>query len=234
MKLIATPLLGILILACLACSGTSGEDHNLPEPQKTATIKKWLAPDYPAEASEQKLAGKTQLRVLVKGDGRVGTVEIAESSTHALLDSLAISSGYRCEFRPAVQRGIKIDSWLEMTCHFPPNWIEGKPCVADSLNPRVVFWMKPDYPESARRAREAGTVITKVQVLEDGTVGFAEVMKGPGFDRIEHAALQASYYCMFEPGVRNGKRVKAWMALPFNFRLSRGSVMRGRAGGVQM
>jgi len=90
--------------------------------------------------------------------------------------------------------------------------------VASSEKPRVKSRVKADYPEMARRAQIEGTVIVKVLVGPDGLVKDAQILSGvnPILDR---QALIAARKWTFFPGKQRNIPVKAWMAVPFNFRL---------------
>ena len=90
--------------------------------------------------------------------------------------------------------------------------------VASSENPKIIFWQKPQYPEMARMAKLEGTVIVKVLVGPDGLVKDAQVIQSvnPTLDR---EAIRAARKCKFIPGKQRNIPVKAWMALPFAFRL---------------
>ena len=90
--------------------------------------------------------------------------------------------------------------------------------VASSTNPRITFWAKPKYPEVARMAQVEGTVIVKVLVGPDGSVMQAQVIQSV-HPLVNKAAIAAAYKCKFIPGKQRNIPVKAWMALPFNFRL---------------
>ena len=90
--------------------------------------------------------------------------------------------------------------------------------VASSTNPTITFWAKPKYPEVARMAQVEGTVIVKVLVGPGGDVMRAEVMQSV-HPLLNKAAIAAAYKCKFIPGKQRNIPVKAWMALPFNFRL---------------
>jgi protein TonB len=91
--------------------------------------------------------------------------------------------------------------------------------VSSSTNPKITHFAKPDYPEMARRAQIEGTVIVKVLVGPDGNVKDAVVIQSV-HQLLNSAALTAARKCKFIPGKQRNIPVKAWMALPFNFRLN--------------
>ncbi len=95
---------------------------------------------------------------------------------------------------------------------------QGTGFVASSENPRIVQWAKPEYPEMARRAQMEGTVIVKVLVGPDGSVKDAQILQGLN-PMLNKAAIAAARKCKFIPGKQRNIPVKAWMALPFAFRL---------------
>jgi len=91
--------------------------------------------------------------------------------------------------------------------------------VASSENPKILTWAKPEYPEMARRAQLEGTVMVKVLVGPDGTVKDAIIISGVN-PLLNKAAIEAAKRCKFIPGKQRNIPVKAWMALPFSFRLN--------------
>ncbi len=90
--------------------------------------------------------------------------------------------------------------------------------VASSENPQIKRWSKPHYPEIARKSSLEGIVYVKVLVGPDGSVLQAMVIKSV-HPLLDKEALAAAYKCTFTPGKQRNIPVKAWMALPFAFRL---------------
>jgi TonB family protein len=218
-------LFGLLQLICI--SGCNGQGSTTLSIEHGARFVTWVAPEYSSQAQKAGLSGTTKLRVLVLANGEVGAVEIAESSQNRDLDQSAIASAYNCTFSPAMLGGQPTQSWLKMNCYFPPNFIEDTPCTEESAIPRLVFFEQPEYSEIARLLGQEGEVVIKVLVMPDGTVGLAEIMSGPGFEIIEHAALEAARHCIFEPGILDCAPATSVMALPYNFKLSDGRERQG-------
>ena len=84
--------------------------------------------------------------------------------------------------------------------------------------PKLTRFVPPDYPEMARASQLEGTVLVKVQVGPDGTVLQAVVIQSV-HRMLDDAAVAAARRCRFSPGKQNNIPVKAWMAIPFAFRL---------------
>jgi protein TonB len=70
----------------------------------------------------------------------------------------------------------------------------------------------PAYPVFAKRAREEGKVMLRVQVDASGRVTGLEIHASSGFERLDKAALAAVRRWRFEPA-RSGDRAVAGVAL---------------------
>ncbi len=90
--------------------------------------------------------------------------------------------------------------------------------VASSEKPKFKTRVKADYPEMARKAQIEGTVVVKVLVGPDGRVKNAQILQSVN-PLLDKAALAAAWKWTFTPGKQRNIPVKAWMAIPFNFRL---------------
>jgi len=101
-----------------------------------------------------------------------------------------------------------------------PDVGDGAMFVASQDKPKLVKYVPPEYPEMARASELQGTVIVKVQVGTDGTVIQAVVIQSV-HSILDNAALDAARRCKFKPGKQRGIAVKAWMAIPYAFSLTR-------------
>jgi len=90
--------------------------------------------------------------------------------------------------------------------------------VASSEKPKLIRFVPPDYPEMARMSQIEGTVIVKVLVGSDGNVKDAQIIQGV-HPMLNKAALAAARKAKFLPGKQRDIPVKAWMAIPYNFKL---------------
>jgi protein TonB len=96
---------------------------------------------------------------------------------------------------------------------------DGEVFVVSQTKPKLTYFAPPDYPEMARISQLEGTVIVKVLVGPDGSVMAAEILQGV-HPMLNRSALQAARKCRFEPGKQRNIPVKAWMAIPYRFRLN--------------
>jgi len=77
----------------------------------------------------------------------------------------------------------------------------------------------PAYPAADIRANHAGTVIVRVQVLENGRIGDVELVQSSGFQRLDESALREAKRWRMKPGTRNGVPVVMWKEVPITFQL---------------
>jgi len=77
----------------------------------------------------------------------------------------------------------------------------------------------PVYPRLSRRLGEQGTVLLRVLIGVDGAAAQAELAKSSGFDRLDHAAMQAVRRWKYRPGTRNGVPEAMWFNVPVKFEL---------------
>lgn len=79
---------------------------------------------------------------------------------------------------------------------------------------------KPYYPRIARRRNEQGTVILRVEILEDGRVGRIEVSESSGFSSLDQSALKTVKKWHFIPGRIGNDNVTMWVNVPIRFQLA--------------
>lgn len=90
--------------------------------------------------------------------------------------------------------------------------------VASSALPRLTFQAKADYPEIARRSGLEGTVLVHVLVDRQGRVAQVKVIQGVN-PLLDKAAVAAARKCKFTPAKQRELNVRAWIAIPYRFRL---------------
>ena len=79
---------------------------------------------------------------------------------------------------------------------------------------------KPAYPRMSRRRGEQGTVTLSVQVLTDGSVGRASIIKSSGFRRLDESALKEIRMALFTPATRLGRPIESSTEISCTFRLT--------------
>jgi periplasmic protein TonB len=76
-------------------------------------------PSYPVAARQAHEQGTVVLHVLVRSDGTVGAVDVAETSGYGVLDDSAVRTVRdRWRFVPARANGVAIESWVKVPIRF--------------------------------------------------------------------------------------------------------------------
>jgi len=92
-----------------------GVDAEIEQPQPLSAE---IPIEYPLHLWDQDMEGETLLRVRVSDVGGVDSVEIAESSGYAALDSAAVEGARDLRFEPARRDGKRIEVWATVPVHF--------------------------------------------------------------------------------------------------------------------
>jgi protein TonB len=79
----------------------------------------------------------------------------------------------------------------------------------------------PAYPNMSRRLREIGTVQLRVRVSVTGQPLEIQMAKSSGYGRLDESALVAVKKWKFQPAMRSGSAVEAWVLVPVEFSLTR-------------
>ncbi len=85
------------------------------------------------------------------------------------------------------------------------------------LNGRATSLPRPQYPETPRRVRVAGTVAVEVTIDEGGEVISARAVSGPMM--LRDAAVSAARQARFSPTIVSGRPVQVAGVINYNFSL---------------
>lgn len=98
----------ILIAALISFSLPAWAD----EVSRSASVERAVAPIYPSREIRREITGTVVLRIHILADGRIGDIQVQESSGSTQLDAAAVEAAKRSEFRPAqTASGGTVDSW---------------------------------------------------------------------------------------------------------------------------
>jgi len=79
----------------------------------------------------------------------------------------------------------------------------------------------PAYPNMSRRLREVGVVQLRVRVSASGEPLEIQLAKSSGYARLDDSARAAVQKWKFQPAMRNGNALEAWVIVPVDFSLTR-------------
>jgi len=85
--------------------------------------------------------------------------------------------------------------------------------------PHAIRQAQPSYPPMAIRQRAEATILVTALINENGDVVDVKVLRGDKRFGFEDSALRAVRGTKFSPPIKDGKRVKAWFAVPIVFKL---------------
>jgi TonB family protein len=89
------------------------------EVTQPASVVRAVVPIYPSHARRYEIAGTVVLRIRVLADGRVGDVQVQESSGSTQLDAAAVEAAKKSEYGPAqTASGSTVDSWVSAPYRF--------------------------------------------------------------------------------------------------------------------
>lgn len=84
--------------------------------------------------------------------------------------------------------------------------------------PRPLYGEEPvEYPLSLWDAGVEGQTVLRVRVTDLGTVDSVEIAESSGHVGLDSAAVSGVRDLRFEPGRRNGERIRMWATLPIIF-----------------
>lgn len=89
------------------------------------------------------------------------------------------------------------------------------------LLPRVLSKVEPVYPYAAKNAGQEGTVILRIEIMENGRPGDIVVYRSSGYASLDDSAVAAVKKWRFTPGKDqdSGRTIKCTTRLPVIFQL---------------
>jgi TonB family protein len=90
--------------------------------------------------------------------------------------------------------------------------------TALDTQPALLRSVPPEYPPIAKQKKFGATLIITALVTETGDVADVRVLRGDSRNLgFEAAAIKAVRQAKFSPPMKDGKRVRVWLAMPVNF-----------------
>lgn len=88
-------------------------------------------------------------------------------------------------------------------------------------SPGILARVDPVYPERARQNGQEGTVVLKIQILENGRPGYVSVYNSSGSELLDDAAVEAVRQWRFIPAREreSGRAIVCYTTMPVVFRL---------------
>jgi periplasmic protein TonB len=84
--------------------------------------------------------------------------------------------------------------------------------------PRIKYQTEPEFSEEARKAKHQGTVVVRATVGPDGRIHNPHVVRSLGLG-LDEKAIESVNQWLFEPAVKDGRKVAVYVDIEVNFRL---------------
>ena len=139
------------------------------------------------------------------------------SMTFSLLPLAAIAAAIQTE-QPSQKVSATMESQSPATQLSATTPVASGKVVLPKSN-RAQPLSQPVYPPVSRRLRETGTVVLKLHVLEDGSVGDARVEKSSGYPDLDYSAMYESFRWKLDPGTVDGQPQRMWGQFAVTFKL---------------
>jgi len=86
--------------------------------------------------------------------------------------------------------------------------------------PRVIHQVEPEFSDEARKHRREGRVVIKATVGTDGRIHDPHVTRSLGWG-LDEKAIEAVSQWLFDPAVKDGRKVAVYVDIEVNFELSK-------------
>ena len=96
-----------------------------------------------------------------------------------------------------------------------------QPAVQRDRDARPLSQPAPEYPATAMRAGDEGTVLVRVEIDASGKPGNVALAQRSRSRDLDRAALAAVRNWTFEPAIRDGQAVASTVQVPVDFKLDR-------------
>lgn len=105
-------------------------------------------------------------------------------------------------------------AWIAVACAWA-----GAGCAGDEIQPPALRATESavEHPRHLAVAGVAGTTVLRLLVGAEGQVDSVEVARSSGHPGLDSAAVHGARRMTFEPAVRGGQPVAAWVDVPVRF-----------------
>lgn len=101
----------------------------------------------------------------------------------------------------------------------PPRGVPTATPAGEMRKARLISAPRPAYPPLSRELNEAGVVLLRLTVDEQGAVSNVQLLRSSGFRRLDKAAMAVVWQWRFLPQLEAGKAVVADIEQPVRFDL---------------
>ena len=105
-------------------------------------------------------------------------------------------------------------AWIAVACAWA-----GASCAGDEIKPPALRATESavEHPRHLAAAGVAGTTALRLLIDPEGQVDSVEVAQSSGHPGLDSAAVHGARRMTFEPAIRGGRPVSAWVDVPVRF-----------------
>jgi TonB family protein len=190
---------------------------------------------YPKIARQAGIEGTVTVQILINEEGEVTETEIIKSLGNNECNEAAIEALKATKWKPLIVDGKpeKVKIHVPVVFKLNADKTVNREVLVDFFDERpepvggmVAIQRNLIYPETARKAGVAGTVLVQAIIDANGNITDAVVIKSIGNDDCDQAAIEALKATTWKPAYRDGEAVKVKIAIPVVFKLSNDELYR--------
>ncbi|MBC7774644.1 MAG: M56 family metallopeptidase [Phycisphaerae bacterium] len=187
---------------------------------------------YPELAKQNKVEGTVMVSFVIDETGKVirpfGQINEPNDSKRPLIEEAIRVVQTMPKWSPAQHKGKPVRCSMQLPVKFSLASQATKPNVVDAEYPggmEAMFKFLSDntkYPESAKTAKEAGTVVVSFTIQEDGSLAdikHTNSDKALHPDLVTEALRVVQSMPKWKPGLKDGKVLKTELCIPVKFKI---------------
>jgi protein TonB len=103
----------------------------------------------------------------------------------------------------------------------PPGMIDPDALEPFYLDARIISLPEPAYPVLSRKKGEEGRVVLELEISAGGKVLRAQIAASSSYPRLDRAALESARKALFDPALKDGKKVGSVTRVAYRFKLEK-------------
>lgn len=242
MRAVKTILLLVLLFLVISVIAKDVEDREeLPKEIRFAKQQTLVQPTlyhlprYPTQAYKDKIDCESWVKVKLNEEGKVDSAILLYCEKEGFgFEEAALEMARKSEYIPKLIWKKYRKKWLYSQLQFTAKrkgwestefYDKHKPNIGDEfigieLMPEITYKSVPKYPRPAKLLKAEGTVFIRVLIGLTGRPIDVLIDKTTDLDwkyGFNKAALKSAMKCKFKPATQDGKPVKIWVSIPYEF-----------------
>ena len=193
-------------------------ENDLDQREQAKTIYEQVQERYPLTQYGKIATDKLKGKFLDPPPEPVDSTQVQPSDTQSDTTRSDTTETQPDTTQTRTQKVIRTQKTVSPKPAFKPDVIIGggiMEAVDADEEPQVIEEIEPEYPEEARADGKPATVLLRLLILKNGSVGEVHVTSGP--ELFHSAAVEAAKQYTFEPGIHEDAPRDMWLDLSIYF-----------------